>query len=99
MLLPISKSYFNYALKFRYDVPYVATGFVVRGAVARFPGEPGRKKYPAQVLAALLSLAAGLLGFRMLLTLYIPLALAVLLYPLCIRDRARSLKPRWTAAA
>ncbi len=80
VLLPISKSYFNYALKFTYYVPYIATGFVVLGAVARFPGEPGRKKYPAQVLAALLSLAAGLLGFRMLLTLYIPLALAVLLY-------------------
>lgn len=80
VLLPISKSYFNYALKFTYYVPYIATGFVVLGAVARFPGEPGRKKYMAQVLAALLSLAAGLLGFRMLLTLYIPLALAVLLY-------------------
>ena len=80
VLLPISKSYFNYALKFTYYVPYIATGFVVLGAVVRFPGEPGRKKYPAQVLAALLSLAAGLLGFRMLLTLYIPLALAVLLY-------------------
>ena len=80
VLLPISKSYFNYALKFTYYVPYIATGFVVLGAVARFPGEPGRRKYPAQVLAALLSLAAGLLGFRMLLTLYIPLALAVLLY-------------------
>lgn len=80
VLLPTSKSYFNYALKFTYYVPYIATGFVVLGAVARFPGEPGRKKYPAQVLAALLSLAAGLLGFRMLLTLYIPLALAVLLY-------------------
>ena len=80
VLLPISKSYFNYALKFTYYVPYIATGLVVLGAVAQFISEPGRRKYPAQVLAALLSLAAGLLGFRMLLTLYIPLALAVLLY-------------------
>ncbi len=80
MLLPLSRSYFEIVYKFAYYIQFLATGFVVLGAVARFPGEPGRKKYMAQVLAALLSLAAGLLGFRMLLTLYIPLALAVLLY-------------------
>lgn len=37
-----------------------------------------RRNFP--LLAALLSLAAGLLGFRLLLNLYIPLVLAVLMY-------------------
>ena len=80
MLLPLSRSYFDITFKFAYYIQFIATGFVVLGAAAQFIGEPGPRKYPAQVLAALLSLAAGVLGFRMLLTLYIPLALAALLY-------------------
>ncbi len=80
MLLPLSRSYFEIVYKFAYYIQFLATGFVVLGAVAQFINEKGRKKYPAQVLALLLSLAAGLLGFRMLLTLYIPLVLAVLMY-------------------
>ena len=80
MLLPLSRSYFEIVYKFAYYIQFLATGLVVLGAVAQFINEEGWKKYPAQVLALLLSLAAGLLGFRMLLTLYIPLVLAVLLY-------------------
>ena len=80
MLLPLSRDYFDYALRFTYYIPYIVIGFVVIGAAAQFAKSGGRGKYAAMALALLLSLDAGMLGFRMLLTLYIPLVLAVLLY-------------------
>ena len=80
VLLPLSRSYFDYALKFSYYIPYVATGLVVMGAALQFAGEEGKRRYIPFLLALLLSVSAGILGFRLLLTLYIPLVLAVLLY-------------------
>lgn len=80
VLLPLSKAYFSYTLKFTYYIPYIVTAFVVIGAAIRFPEAAGRKNRAAMALAALLSLAAGTLGFRMILTLYIPLVMAALLY-------------------
>lgn len=80
MLLPLSETYFAFFLKFTYYIPYVVTDFVVIAAGIQFAADEGRKKYPAMILAVLLSLAAGVLGFRMLLNLYIPLVLAVLLF-------------------
>lgn len=80
VLLPLSEPYFKYALKFAYYIPYIITAFVVLGAVIRFPAAKGRKGCAEMVLAALLSLAAGMLGFRMILILYIPLVMAALLY-------------------
>ena len=80
MLLPLSETYFTFFLKFTYYIPYIVTGFVVVAAGIQFAADEGRKKYPAMILAVLLSLAAGVLGFRMLLNLYIPLVLAVLLF-------------------
>lgn len=80
ILLPLSRTYFDFFLKFVYYIPFVVTGFVVIGAGLQFATDKGRKKYPAMGLALLLSLAAGMLGFRLLLNLYIPLVLAVLLF-------------------
>lgn len=80
ILLPLSRTYFDFFLKFTYYIPYIVTGFVVIAAGIQFATDEGRKKYPAMILAVLLSLAAGMLGFRLLLTLYIPLVLAVLLF-------------------
>lgn len=80
LLLPLSSTYFTFFLKFTYYIPFVLIGFVVIGAGIQFATDESRKKYPAIILAALLSLAAGMLGFRMILTLYIPLMLAVLLF-------------------
>ena len=80
VLLPLSETYFTFFLKFTYYIPYIVTGFVVVAAGIQFAADEGRKKYPAMILAVLLSLAAGVLGFRMLLNLYIPLVLAVLLF-------------------
>lgn len=80
ILLPLSRTYFNIVFKFTYYIPYIVTGFAVIAAEIQFATGEGRKKYLALILAALLSLAAGLLGFRLLLNLYIPLVLAVLMY-------------------
>lgn len=80
MLLPLSRTYFDFFLKFTYYTQYVVIGFVVIAAGIQFATGEGRKKYLAASLATLLSLAAGMLGFRLLLTLYIPLVLAVLLF-------------------
>lgn len=80
ILLPLSKAYFNIVFKFTYYIPYILTGFVVIAAGIQFTRDGGRKKYLALALAVFLSLTAGVLGFRMLLNLYIPLVLAVLLF-------------------
>lgn len=80
IMLPLSRTYFDIIYKFAYYIQFIATGFVVIGAGAQFARESSRKKYPSLILALLLSVSAGVLGFRMLLTLYIPLMLAVLMY-------------------
>lgn len=80
ILLPLSRNYFDYALKFTYYIPYIVIEFVVIGAAVQFAKGLGKGRYAAMTLALLLSLDAGMLGFRMLLTLFIPLVLAVLLY-------------------
>lgn len=80
ILLPLSETYFKIVFKFTYYIPYLITGFAVIAAGIQFVTGGGRKRYAALVLAALLSLTAGLLGFRLLLNLYIPLVLAVLMY-------------------
>lgn len=80
ILLPLSKPYFDYLLKFTYYIPYVITGLVVIASGLQFANDISRKRYFAVALAIFLSLAAGMLGFRMLLTLYIPLVLAVFMF-------------------
>lgn len=80
LLLPLSRTYFNVTFKFAYYIQFIATDFVCVAATIQLITEEGKKKYLGFLLALLLSAAAGLLGFRMLLTLYIPLVLAALLY-------------------
>ncbi len=83
MLLPLSGIYFDVLYKFTYYLPHTVMGFTVPAAVwgyARRKGQ-GRKGRARLLLAlgALLSLAVGLNGMRLLLTLFAPLLLSALL--------------------
>lgn len=80
VMLPLSRLYFDMVYKFTYYIPFLIIGFVVIGAGMQFAEESRKRRYLVLGMGMLLSLAAGLMGFRMLLTLYIPLVMAMIMY-------------------
>jgi len=86
-LLPLSRTYFDIFLKFQYYTAYLIIGFAVFAAVLAY-SRRGRslRTLPLCLLAAALSVAAGCSGFRYLITLYVPLVLAVLCYACLNKD-------------
>lgn len=80
VMLPLSSIYFDMVHKFSYYSLFLTTGFIAIGAGMQFAKESSRFKYPMLILGVVISVAGGLMGLRLILTLYIPLALASLMY-------------------
>lgn len=79
MLLPLSELYYRFYLKFAYYTPNAIIAFLVAAALLKYGGREIKKGIVPLMLGALLSFLAGLGGFRLILTLFIPLCMTLLL--------------------
>lgn len=79
MLLPLSGPYFYILLYGAYYIPRVSITFLIAGIVLPIAGETKRSvgSVALGILTLLLSLSLGLEGARMLLVLFVPLAVLV----------------------
>lgn len=81
LLLPLSAPYFYILLYGAYYIPRVSIMFVILGLLLPPSGEASRKTKAGTVfptlIACALSLALGLEGARMLLVLFVPIAIVV----------------------
>lgn len=81
LLLPISAPYFYILLYGTYYIPRVSILFIILGLLIQPPRKLGQKVSANDILSTLLagalSLALGLEGARMLLVLFVPLAIVV----------------------
>ena len=77
LLLPLSAPYFYILLYGAYYMPRVSILFVILALLIQPPPKPGKKAgaIASTLIACALSLALGLEGARMLLVLFIPLAI------------------------
>jgi len=81
LLLPISAPYFYILLYGTYYIPRISILFIILGLLIQPPRKLGQKVSASNILSTLavsaLSLALGLEGARMLLVLFVPLAIVV----------------------
>lgn len=77
LLLPLSAPYFYILLYGAYYIPRVSILFVILALLIQPPYKPGRKAgaITSTLIACVLSFALGLEGARMLLVLFVPLAI------------------------
>ena len=97
LLMPISMVYFKIVLKGVYYIPHIAMVFATLAMLIPFSSGNKRKKWLSIVFAALLAIAAGMGGLRMLLVCYLPLMTAALGYGLAM-DWKENAKPYVTFA-